>query len=245
MLVGAEMQNDEPDDDGFFECDNADFRFELRKERRFRQQERRKQSGQQRKGRTARKRVAAVSTATPGVLPEVSHRVRKRICWLRAKLNRTGVMWREAIAHARTCYGAQDGSAWRRLEDKMRMCLVADELLWENAVKIQTGAVVLVYFGNEMARMEESLEQVKVHTKMAVDGKKDRFKAEKHAEEWKAGAELRARQRQVGDKCWERIQQLPRQQRMRVETDEAYAREMGLHIQDWLDEDAARGATRH
>ena len=52
-------------------------------------------------------------------------------------------------------------------------------------------------------------------------------------------------QRQVGDKCWERIQQLPRQQRMLVEEDEDYAREMGLHIQDWLDEDAARGATRH
>ena len=46
----------------------------------------------------------------------------------------------------------------------MRMCLVADELLWEDAVKIQAGAVVLVCFGNETARMEESLEQVKVHT---------------------------------------------------------------------------------
>jgi hypothetical protein len=32
---------------------------------------------------------------------------------------------------------------------------------------------------------------------------------------------------------------------MLVEEDEDYAREMGLHIQDWLDEDAARGATRH
>ena len=246
LLVGAEMQTDEPDD-GFFECDcdNAGFRFELRKERRFRQQERRKQNGQQRKGRTARKRVAAVLTATPGVSPAVNHRICKRICWLRAKLNRTGGLWREAIAHAYTCYGAQDGSAWRQLEDKMRMCLVADEQFWENAVKIQTGAVVLVYFGNETARMEDSLEQVRVHTKMAVDGKKDRFKAEKYAEKWKAGAEFRARQRQVGDKCWERIQQLPRQQRKRVEEDEDYAREMGLHIQHWLDEDAARGATRH
>ena len=127
----------------------------------------------------------------------------------------------------------------------MRMCLVADERFWENAVKVQTGAVVLVYFGNETARMEDSLEQVRVHIKIAVDGKKDRFKAEKYAEERKAGAEFRARQRQVGDKCWERIQQLPRQQRMLVEEDEDYARKMGLHIQDWLDEDAARGATRH
>ena len=238
---------DKPDDDGFFECDcdNADFRFEIRKERRLKQQERRRQNGQQRKGRTARKRVAAVSAATLGVSPAVSHRVYKRVCWLRAKLNRAGVMWREAVAHARTCYGAQDGSAWRQLEDKMRMCLVADERFWENAVKVQTGAVVLVYFGNETARMEDSLEQVRVHIKIAVDGKKDRFKAEKYAEERKAGAEFRARQRQVGDKCWERIQQLPRQQRMLVEEDEDYAREMGLHIQDWLDEDAARGATRH
>ena len=238
---------DKPGDDGFFECDcdNADFRFEIRKERRFKQQERRRQNGQQRKGRTARKRVAAVSAATLGVSPAVSHRVYKRVCWLRAKLNRAGVMWREAVAHARTCYGAQDGSAWRQLEDKMRMCLVADERFWENAVKVQTGAVVLVYFGNETARMEDSLEQVRVHIKIAVDGKKDRFKAEKYAEERKAGAEFRARQRQVGDKCWERIQQLPRQQRMLVEEDEDYARKMGLHIQDWLDEDAARGATRH
>ena len=45
----------------FFECDCDDpkFSFELRSDRRIRQQERRKQEGQQRKGRTARKRVKA------------------------------------------------------------------------------------------------------------------------------------------------------------------------------------------
>ena len=135
LLVCPEVP-DEPDDDGFFECDcdNADFRFEIKKERRSRQQERWKQNGQQRKGRTARKRVAAVPTSTPGVSsPTVSHRVYKRICWLRAKLKRSGAMWREAIAHARTCYGAQDGCAWKQLEGQLRMCLVADERFWENA----------------------------------------------------------------------------------------------------------------
>ena len=54
----------------------------------------------------------------------------------------------------------------------------------------------------------------------------------------------RARQRQLSDKWRERVQQLPKQQRVLVQEDVEYAREMGLHIQDWLGEDAARGATR-
>ena len=66
----------------------------------------------------------------------------------------------------------------------------------------QTATVALVYFDGT-ARLEESLEQMKVHTKMAVDGKEDRFKAEKYAEEWEAGAILpihRARQRQLSER---------------------------------------------
>jgi hypothetical protein len=84
---------DEPDD-GFFECDcdNAEFRFELRKERRTRQQERRKQGGQHRKGRTARKRVqAAVQFRAAAV---GSHGVHKRVCWLRAKMALANNKWR-------------------------------------------------------------------------------------------------------------------------------------------------------
>ena len=38
--------------------------------------------------------------------------------------------------------------------------------------------VVFVYV-DKKAKMEESLEQMKVHTKVAVDGKRDRFKEEK------------------------------------------------------------------
>ena len=68
---------------------------------------------------------------------------------------------------------------------------------------------MLVYFG-EKARMKESLEKMKVYTQIAVDGEKDRFKAEKCAKEWKAGTTLKARRRQVGDKLSERIKQLPR-----------------------------------
>ena len=242
LLVGAEMQIDEQDDDGFLECDcdNADFRFEIRKERRVRQQERRKQNGQQRKGRTARKRAAAVAAATPGVPPAVY----KRICWLRAKLQRTVMLWQAVRLEAAACYGAQDGCEWRQLEKEMEMSQADDERFWQDAVEKLRSGEVLYCFG-EGTQMEQVLTQIERFRRIAADGKGSRFKAEKRAEEWKAGAELRARQRQVGDKCWERIQQLPRQQRMRVEEDEAYAREMGLHIQDWLDEDAARGATRH
>ena len=103
-------------------------------------------------------------------------------------------------------------------------------------VKVQqTATVALVYF-DDTARLEESLGQMKVHTKMAVDGKEDRFKAEKYAKEWKAGAIHRARQRQLSEKWWGRVQQLPSQQRVLVQEDEEYAREMGLHIRDWLED---------
>jgi hypothetical protein len=128
----------------------------------------------------------------------------------------------------------------------MQMARAEDERFWQNAVKIQSAAVVLVYF-SEQERIEQSVTQIETYKRTALDGKEHRFRAEKQAEAWKAGAELRARHRQIGDKCWERIQQLPRrrQQRLLVEEDEDCAREMGLHVHDWLDEDAARGATRH
>ena len=178
LLVGAEMQIDEQDDDGFLECDcdNADFRFEIRKERRVRQQERRKQNGQQRKGRTARKRVAAVAAATPGVPPAVH----KRICWLRAKLNRAGVMWQAAIAHARTCYGAQDGCAWVQLEEQMQMARAEDERFWRDAVEKLRSGEVSYCFGEEM-QMEQVLTQIEKFRGVAADGKGSRFKAEKWA----------------------------------------------------------------
>ena len=78
----------------FFECDCDDskFSFELRSDRRIRQQERRKQEGQQRKGRTARKRVkAAVEFKAAAV---GNHKVHKRVCWLRAKMAVANNKWR-------------------------------------------------------------------------------------------------------------------------------------------------------
>ena len=82
--------------------------------------------------------MAAVSAAEPGVSPAVSH------SWLRDKLNKAGVMWREAVAHAHTCHGALDGCAWVQLDDKMQMARAENEQFWQNAVKIQSAAVVLV-----------------------------------------------------------------------------------------------------
>ena len=125
----------------------------------------------------------------------------------------------------------------------MQMARAEDERFWQNAVKIQSAAVVLVYF-REQERIEQSVTQIETYKRTALDGKEHRFKAEKQADAWKAGAELRARQRQLSEKWWERVQQLPSQQRVLVQEDEGYAREMGLHIRDWLEEDAARGATR-
>ena len=82
-------------DDEFFECDcdNADFKFEIRRERRGKQQERRKLNGQKRNGRTVRKRAVAVITeATTDNAAAMSVSTRKRLCWLRAKLQRTVVL---------------------------------------------------------------------------------------------------------------------------------------------------------
>ena len=86
--------SDTLDDDEFFECDcdNADFRFEIRNERRIKQQERRKQEGQHRKGRTRRQRVAvaaAVGVTLKGSAVVQSHNARKRLCRLmKAKMCR-------------------------------------------------------------------------------------------------------------------------------------------------------------
>ena len=44
-------------------CDGQGFRFIVREERKIRQQERRKQGGQQRRGRTAREQAGAVNAA--------------------------------------------------------------------------------------------------------------------------------------------------------------------------------------
>ena len=117
----------------------------------------------------------------------------------------------------------------------MQMARAEDERFWQNAVKIQSAAVVLVYF-REQERIEQSVTQIGTYKRTALDGKEHRFKAEKQAEAWKAGAELRARQRQLSEKGWERVQQLPSQQRVLVQEDEEYAREMGLHIRDWLED---------
>ena len=125
----------------------------------------------------------------------------------------------------------------------MQMARAEDERFLQNAMKIQSAAVVLVYF-SEQERIDQSVTQMETYKRTALDGNEHRFRPEKQAGAWKAGAERRARQRQIGDKCWERIQQLPRQQRLRVEEDEDYARKMGLRVHDCLD-DAARGATRH
>ena len=65
-------------------------------------------------------------------------------------------MWQAAIAHARTCYGAQDGCAWVQLEEQMQMARAEDERFWQNALKIQSTAVVLVYF-REQERIEQSI----------------------------------------------------------------------------------------
>jgi hypothetical protein len=237
-------------DETFFDCacDNADFRFEIRNERRIRQQERRTQNGEQRKGRTARKRLeaAAIGTATENAAA-MSVSARKRLCWLRAKLRRSVMLWQAVRLEAAACYGAQDGCEWRQLKKEMEVSQAEDERFWQSAVEDLCSDGVMVCFG-EQVRLDQSVKLTEVYRTAALDGRKNRFKAEKDAEERKegrkAGAVLRARQRQVEIKWWARVQQLPEQQRLRMRNDEDYARQMGLHIRDWLEEDAARGATR-
>ena len=157
------------------------------------------------------------------------------------------MLWQAVRLEAAACYGAQDGSEWRQLKKKMEVSQVEDERFWQSAVEDLCSDGVMVCFG-EQVRLDQSVKQIEVYRTAALDGRENRFKAEKDAEERKegrkAGAVLRARQRQVGDKWWARVQQLPEQQRLRMRNDEDYARQMGLHIRDWLEEDAARGATR-
>ena len=170
-------------DDGFFECDcdNADFKFEIRRERRVKQQERRKLNGQQRKGRTARKRAAAVITgATTDNAAATSVSTRKRLCWLRAKLQRTVVLWQAIRLEAAACYGAQDGCEWRQLEREMEMSQADDERFWQDAVEKLRSGEVLYCFGEE-TQMERVLTQIERFRRIAADGKGSRFKAEKWA----------------------------------------------------------------
>ena len=69
-------------------CDGPEFRFEMRNDRKIRQQARRKRNEeQQRKGRTARKRSAAAGTSVMRILGDwrvvrvqQSHEVRKKLC---------------------------------------------------------------------------------------------------------------------------------------------------------------------
>ena len=63
-----------------------------------------------------------------------SHQVRKRLCWLEAKLRRTVMLWCAVIGEARACYGAQDGGEWRLLESQMEQHLAQNEQFWEGAV---------------------------------------------------------------------------------------------------------------
>ena len=94
MVADLLAVSEVPDADVFFECDcdNAESRFELRKERKTRQHERRKKGGQQRKDRTTRKRVqAAIQFRVAAV---GSHGVHKRVCWLRAKMALAYNKWR-------------------------------------------------------------------------------------------------------------------------------------------------------
>jgi hypothetical protein len=67
----VEMEGEDIPGGGFYDClcDGPEFRFEMRNDRRIRQQARRKRNeGQQRKGRTARKRSAAAGTSVMRIL---------------------------------------------------------------------------------------------------------------------------------------------------------------------------------
>ena len=197
--IEDEEEDEEEDDvlgDEFFDCpcDDPKFRFVIREERRTKQQQRRKREGQQRKGRTARKRVAAAS-ASVGVQ---GNRIRKRLCWLRAKLRRTVSLWHAVIAEARTCYGARkpDITEWRELEVQMMRQLSQDERFWEGAVDDVTNDGVMICSG-ENERLQGSIAQMQRFKRVALDGKSGRFEAEKHLAEWHASATERARDMQV------------------------------------------------
>jgi hypothetical protein len=176
----------------FFECDcdDSEFIFELRNERRIRQQERRKQEGQQRKGRTARKRVKAANETVVRNVVMRNHTAQKRQSWLIAKLLRTVTLWRAAIAEAKACYVYQDD--WRQLEDQMRQHLHQDERFWKGAVNDLRSSGVMVCPG-EKERLSDSVAQVELFRKIAVDGKSSRF--EQYAEKCDAGTGPTSRSR--------------------------------------------------
>lgn len=195
--------------DKFFDCpcDDPEFRFVIREERRAKQQQRRRQKGQQREGRTARKRAAAKIVTVQRINRDAtvtrvkqSHQVRKRLCWLVAKLRRTVQLWCALIGETRACYGARepDITEWRLLESQMEQHLAQDEQFWEGAVADSRHRAKLVCFGEEQ-RMESSMEQMSRFRKIAVDGKSGRFESEKHLAEWHAGSADRARDRKVYD----------------------------------------------
>jgi hypothetical protein len=180
----------------FFDCpcDNPEFQFVFREERRVRQRERRKQEGQQRRGRTSRNRAAAKNFTVQRINRDAtvtrvkqSHQVRKRLCWLGAKLRRTVSLWCAAIDVARACYGAQDGGEWRLLESQMQRQLGQDERFWENAVHDCKYREKLVCFGEEQ-RLASSMVQIDRLKKVAVDGKVERLQSERRRMEWLAGA---------------------------------------------------------
>jgi hypothetical protein len=126
------------------------------------------------------------------------HRIRKRLCWLRAKLRRTVSLWHAVIAEARTCYGARkpDLTEWRELEVQMMRQLSQDERFWEGAVGDVTDDGVMICSG-ENERLQASIAQMQRFKRVALDGKSGRFEAEKHLAEWHAGAAERARDKQV------------------------------------------------
>jgi hypothetical protein len=207
---GALVETEEEDipGDGFYNClcDGPEFQFVFREERRVRQQERRKQEGQQRRGRTSRKRAAAKDATVQRIGRDAavtrvrqSHQVRKRLCWLRAKLLRTVSLWCAAIGVARACYGAQDGGEWRLLESQMEQQLGQDERFWEDAVHDCKYREKLVCFGEEQ-RLSISMAQMDRLKKIAAEGKSERLQAEKRRIEWLAGATDRRQELAVHDK---------------------------------------------
>ena len=165
-------------------CDHPEFQFEIRKERRVRQQERRRQTGQQRKGRTARKRAAtAIAAEKFSLMNDVamrSHSANKRIRWLSAKSKRAASLWRAVHVEARECYGSsecdrREFSQWVR---RMERAKVDDWQFWNGAmVGVWSGGVGFVL--GEKQRLQRTQRHVEMFRRMAVDGRKDRFKLEK------------------------------------------------------------------
>ena len=113
----------------------------------------------------------------------------------------------------------------------MTRCLADDEQFWRGAMAGVLSGGELVRVG-EGGRMERSETQIEGFRRIAVDGKERRFQAEKRAAEWKKGAAVRAKARQVGDEVRARRNRLPMEQRLRVQESESYAREMGMHVMD-------------